>query len=63
VKRKKDTGTLVGKNEGDLEVNTESIPPQCRIKSNIHENVTEFKYFMRHKSSCHIQREEHGLRV
>jgi hypothetical protein len=53
VKRKKDTGTLVEKNEGDLEVNTEGIPPECRIKSNIHENATEFKYFIRHKSSCH----------
>ena len=46
MKRKKDTGTLVAKNEGDLEVNTESIPPECRIKSNIHENATEFKYFI-----------------
>jgi hypothetical protein len=37
----------VDKNEGDLEVKTESIPPECRIKSNIHENKTEFKYFIR----------------
>jgi len=41
VKRKKDIGTLVDTNGGDLEVNTESIPPECRIKSNIHENATE----------------------
>jgi len=37
----------VAKNEGDLEVNTENIPPECRIKSNIHENATQLKYFIR----------------
>jgi len=41
VKRKQDIGTLVDKNEGDLEVNAESIPPECRIQLNIHENATE----------------------
>jgi len=41
VKRKKGIGTLVDKNEGDLEVNAESILLECRIKSNIHENATE----------------------
>jgi hypothetical protein len=36
----------VDKNGGDVEVNTESTPPECRIKSNIHENATEYKYFI-----------------
>lgn len=40
VKKRKDTGTLVDTNEGDLEVNTDSIPSKFRKKSNTHENVT-----------------------
>jgi hypothetical protein len=40
VKRRKEIGTLVDTNKGDLEVNTDSIPSKCRKKSNIHENVT-----------------------
>jgi hypothetical protein len=44
----------VDTNEGDLEQHTESIPPGCKIKSNIHENVRVQILLYGHKPSYHI---------